>query len=445
MIIKFLKKPSTLFIGMFLGIITGLFSNPIIVYYISIFSGLYTSLLQMCVIPLVACIITVSTGEVLKKGARAILGKWILYTFIAFLLCAVLGVSLGVMSRNALEPDEATKVKISQLDNEDGKQSISETFNVVEFYGENTDQDDNNFSISEFLANLIPDNIFSALANGDSFKIVVFFCILGAMIAITENKGSQNIIYALDALSKALFKFINTVLIFLPIGVFCIMAEQFSKDSVVSVMKSSYKLIIVIFISLIILMIMSFFIIQINVKCTCKQHLSAIKQTFFVSVATMNSLAVIPIAIEDCEKKLKLEKSAVNSFLPIGSTIFKPGIIVSSSIVAIFATTIYNVSINFNTVSIIFITAIMYSISIVGTPGIVAASMLTIILDPLGIPADVISLVFISLTSVCDSLCTFVNVYCSIAITAMLSDKKNKKEADFTKCVEKPLPEGMRI
>ena len=78
------------------------------------------------------------------------------------------------------------------------------------------------------------------------------------------------------------------------------------------------------------------------------------------------------------------------------------------------------------TILIILVGAVTFSLSIIGAPGVVAVSMLSIILTPLGIPSETIVLIYLATIPFFDPLAVFSSVYSNIAVAAIVSPGKEK-------------------
>lgn len=427
MFVKILKNPITLFVSIFIGILIGIYASSL-VPFLSILSQIYLSLLQVCVIPVVACAILINIGQLLKKQLRKIFNKWIISIITAMILASLLGIGLTLMARDFIVPDSNTKVALSKMDtSEQANKSTTETFSELLFYEENEVEEVHKLTITEFITSSIPSNIFAALTENNIIQVLIFYCILGITFAFIPKQHSEPFLIIATGIYKALCKFIDYLMIFLPIAICSLLAEQFSNEGVISILGSLAKYIVINYVAVIILIIMSFILIQIKTKCSLNEHWHAVKQTLFVSIATSSCIASIPKLIEDIPEPLGLDKKAVKSATPIGIILCQPGTIVAVAILAIYSTTIYDVAIDVKTLIIVLLASIMFSISVTGIPGIVSATMLNIILQPIGIPADLMTLIFISTVSFYQGVNVFASLYSNVAITSfVLPNKKSK-------------------
>lgn len=429
MLVKILKNPITLFISIFIGILIGLYVSSL-VPFLSILNQIYLSLLQVCVIPIVACAILINIGQLFKKQFRRILSKWTISIIIAMIFASLLGISLTLMTRDFIAPDNDTKVALSKMDtSEQENKSTTETFSELSFYEENKIEQVHKLTITEFITNSIPSNIFKALTENNIIQVLIFCCILGITFAFIDKQYSEPFLIIATGVYKALCKFIDYLMIFLPIAICSLLAEQFSNEGVISILGSLAKYIVINYVAVIILIIVSFILIQFKTKCSLSEHWHAVKQTLFVSIATSSCIASIPKLIEDIPEPLGLDKKAVKSVTPIGVILCQTGTIVAAAILAIYSTTIYDVAIDAKTLIIVLLASIIFSISITGVPGIVSATMLNIILQPIGVPSDLMTLIFISTVSFYQGVNVFASLYSNVAITSFVLPSKKRERS----------------
>lgn len=428
MLIKILKSPFTLFVSIFIGIIVGLYVTWLIPI-LSIFNQVYLSLLQVCVIPIVACAIIINIGKLFQKQFRNILRKWIITVIAAMVFSSLLGIGLAFVSHDFIMPDSNTKTALSKMDeNKNIEKRITETFNELSFYDNNTIEETPQFSITDFIVISVPSNIFKALSENSIIQVLIFCCVFGITIAFVDKQKSEPLILIATGIYKALSKFIDYLLILLPVAICSLLAVQFSNEGIISILGSLTKYIEINYIAIAILIVTSFLLIQFRTRCSLRAHLRAIKHTFFISIATSSCIASTPTLIEDIPEPLGLDKNSVQSMVPVGIIICQTGTIVAAAILAIYSTTIYDVSIDTKTIIIALIGSIIFSISITGLPGIVASTMLGIILQPIGVPTDLMSLIFITTVSFYQGANVFASLYSNIAITSFVLTPKNKRQ-----------------
>ena len=430
---KIAYNPVTLILSIVFGILAGKYL-PAISPFTRFFATIYMKLLQMGVLPLAFAAVSVNISTLLNKEYRSVLAKVVASSAAVLIISSLVGTCTGVVFKDYLAPSEETKTFIVSLqDTEKDEEGFVPEFEEISFY-ESVDEEivqEVTFSLDNFFVSLIPENIFEALNMGRILSIIFFSAVLGIMLSFIDPSYSTSLINALDAVYILFCKFINVILSVLPLGMFCILANQFSNLGMESILTALMKLIIMIYVVCIIIILLMFIVIQLKTKCSVKNHLKAIQRTFFLAISTSSCLATLSVVTEDIIKHFKLKESITRSVVPIMITTIQSGVIASTAVVMVFAALLYGLPLNINTVLLIFVGSIFYAFSIIGVPGLVAATMLSIITIPLGIPSDVVSIIAISIVIFFDPIAVFSSVYCDVAVaTCIVPKEANVKEIE---------------
>lgn len=155
------------------------------------------------------------------------------------------------------------------------------------------------------------------------------------------------------------------------------------------------------------------------------------KDTIIISLGTRNSFAAIPSAIEAFQNRLELDPERVNLTMPLGITICRYGNVMLFSICSVFAARLYNHKLDIQTIVIIVCISVLAAMAASGAPGIIARTMIAMVLTPLGIPAQAIIVMLIAIDPIIDPLTTLINVYPNCAVTAIVSGSKKTKTKSF--------------
>lgn len=97
-------------------------------------------------------------------------------------------------------------------------------------------------------------------------------------------------------------------------------------------------------------------------------------------------------------------------------------------VLAAFAMGLYGKPLTFSSMLVIVIASLAYVMSTVSMDGSVAATMLYIVLDPLGLPSDIILFIQLSTFMLYAGISTFVAMYANIAVTSLLCPKASKSQ-----------------
>lgn len=416
---KVLQSPITLFISMVCGVLTGHYLKGAIVFLEPI-GRIYTSILQAFALPAVICSVTVSSGKIFNRAFRTVMKRWVLFVLLVAVLSGIIGVFSSSCMSNFLTPDDQTKVLFAKASDERNGKEISDSFSDIKIYDKNNIANESSFSFSEFLMDIVPKNIFIALSENRALEILCFFVMFGIMLTSADDKYSSPIVDLIGSIRFTLGRFGKLLLLFLPVSIFIMMSSLFSDINLVKGFGMVFNLILVNYITLTAVIIIFFIVISIRTKIAIKQHLSAIKRIFFLSIGTGQNMSVMPVAVQDSVEKMNLDKTIVSLVVPTGALFFPTGTIITSAILAVYATLIYGTSVGILSLLIIVFSSILFSVS--GVSGS-ATHVLPIMLQPLGLPTDLIATILTVSSQFYVGLRTFVNIYSHLAIASLISPK----------------------
>ncbi len=418
---KFSQNPLVLIASIVGGILFGAYI-PNATAFLTPINDIYTSLLQVTSVPVIIAAITVSVKKITQKEFRGTLKKWVWVSLATALLAATIGIGTSVSLADFLAPSDKAMVSLTTAKNAINNQEISDSFAELAIYASNNISNDNTFSFVDFLITMVPQNIFESLSDNSTLQIFIFFIILGIMLNFIDDKHSEYIIDLLNGILMALSHFIDILLLFLPISVFIAMTTLFANSNTISILDSIVDFIIVNYIAMLVLITVSCIIICLCTKTSFMTHLRAMKRTFFVSIGTNTRTAVIPFTIEDSVENMHSDKTTLNSLLPIGSFLLPNGTILSSTILAVYSLIIYEQPFAINTLTIVAVGAILFSMSKSG--GANTAAILTMMLQPLAIPSEIMLIILMAASQFYSGFSTFTDVYSNLAIATMVSPKK---------------------
>ena len=390
----FLLTPWATIIGMVTGIIIGIYGQQIIPY-IKPVGEIYLSILQMSVIPIMASAIVMSIGKLLmSEEASRYLAK-LIRVFVIFLLgVSLVSILISIIVSPFIASDNETKKAIGKMMLSSSTTSSTDTTSSITVIKE-IDSRYNNVvkkeeqKLSEFIYNMIPKNIFEALNKGENLKIIFFFFIFGIMMKYISNKASNNIISMFEGIFEAFQKVIKTTMYFLPFGICSLMAVQFSNIGV-AFFASVLKFILLIYSTALIIFLISTFVIYKKSGTSYANQFKHLGEAIMIAFGTRNSFATIPSIITGLHKGMGFNEDKVNLATPLGITLCRYGNVMIFSTGAVFAVQLYNSPMNLQTLFMIAFTAVMAGMATSGAPGMVARTMISMVLAPIGIPSEAI-------------------------------------------------------
>jgi aerobic C4-dicarboxylate transport protein len=275
----------------------------------------FIRLITMIITVLIFC--TVVTGiagmQDLKKVGR-VGGKALLYFEIVSTIALIVGLIVG----NVVHPGSGFNVNAATLDAKA----------VADYAGQAKAQ-----GVTEFLMHIIPTTVTDAFAKGDILQ-VVFISILFGFGLSSAGPRAKPIVAILESLTHVVFRVVNILMRFAPIGAFGAMAFTIGKYGFAS-LGPLVKLIATFWITSIL-----FVLIVLGAICwvagfNIVKFLLHIKEEILLVLATSSSETAIPTLMEKLEK-LGCSRSLVGLVVPTGYTFNTDGSSLYMTLAALF-------------------------------------------------------------------------------------------------------------
>ncbi|HWY23046.1 MAG TPA: dicarboxylate/amino acid:cation symporter [Candidatus Acidoferrum sp.] len=275
----------------------------------------FIRMITMIITVLIFC--TVVTGiagmQDLKKVGR-VGGKALLYFEIVSTIALVIGLIVG----NVVRPGSGFNVNPASLD----------ARAVADYAGQAKAQ-----GVVEFLMHIIPTTVTDAFAKGDILQ-VVFVSILFGFGLSAAGPRAKPITALLESLTQVVFRVVNILMLFAPIGAFGAMAFTIGKYGFAS-LGPLVKLIATFWVTSIL-----FVLIVLGAICwfagfSIVKFLLHIKEEILLVLATSSSETAIPTLMEKLEK-LGCSRSLVGLVVPTGYTFNTDGSSLYMTLAALF-------------------------------------------------------------------------------------------------------------
>ena len=427
---QFLLSPWAIILGMVAGMIIGIYFKGIIKYLAPI-GEIYISILKMCVLPIIVSAVVVSLSSLLKSKETSRYLNKIIVIFITFLIgTAAIGLTVGLVALPFMSQDPAMKKAIGQIMIEKDE-SGDITGGDLQFKSVIKEIDSRHFvrqkkekkGLLTFILNLIPKNIFSALSEGQNLKIIFFFIVLGVMLKYISEKSSEIIISFFAGIFEAFQVLIKFAMYFLPFGLCALLAHQLSQIGF-AILVSLMKLVILVYISCIVIFLISTLIIWKYTGGSYFRQYIALKDAIMIALGTRSSYPALPSAIQGLVDSLKLNRERTNLTVSLGFTLCKYGKILIFCIGAVFAAHLYDFSLGLQSMLIIIISSVLAGMAASGAPSVVSRSMITMVLAPLGVPAEAIIVILLAIDPIVDPIITLISTYPNYAATAIIASEE---------------------
>ncbi len=275
----------------------------------------FIRLITMIITILIFC--TVVTGiagmQDLKKVGR-VGGKALLY----FEIVSTIALMIGLIVGNVVRPGNGFNVNVASLD----AKAVSDYAGQAKAQG-----------VTEFLMHIIPTTVTDAFAKGDILQ-VVFVSILFGFALSSAGARAKPLVGLLESLTQVVFRVVNILMLFAPIGAFGAMAFTIGKYGFAS-LGPLVKLIATFWITSILFVVIVLGAIAAIAGFSIVKFLLHIKEEILLVLATSSSETALPTLMEKLEN-LGCSRSLVGLVVPTGYTFNTDGSSLYMTLAALF-------------------------------------------------------------------------------------------------------------
>lgn len=411
-----LKLWHQVLVGMLLGVATGfairyhggtLEQIGVLADGIKVPGALFIKLIKMLVGPLImfALIsgITSLTGSrdassVALKGAFAYLVTAILAVVLGLTLAAITGPGTGIDKTLVITPaDSASPVPIAG---------------------------DRPATVGDFLMNLLPSNIFNALATDNYLQIVVFAIFTGlVMLSLGDKVASAKAVA--DATAKILFRMIELIVQLAPLAIFSFMAWMVATMGL-EVIKALIELVALVIVAMVVQYLFLGVLIAVFARVSPLIFYRKMITTQLMAFSTSSSKATLSTGMRELQEKLGVSPSTVNFMMPLGAAINMDGTAIYLGICAVFFAQLYGVPLDLQDYLILVVTCTLGSIGAAGIPS-GAIIFMGMVLHSVGLPIEGIGMI-LGVDRLLDMFRTTINITGDAAITLVVDRTSGKTD-----------------
>lgn len=341
-------------IGILLAILFG-YLSPARAVAMKPLGDAFIRLITMIITLMIFC--TVVTGIAgmrdLRKVGR-VGGKALLYFEVVSTLALVVGLIVG----NVVHPGSGFNANVATLDAKA----------VSDYAGQARAQ-----SVTDFLMHIIPTTIVDAFAKGDILEVVLVSILFGFAMSAAGNYAKP-LVEMFESLTKVVFRMVDIVMRFAPIGAFGAMAFTIGKYGLSS-LGPLLKLIASFWTTSILFMAVVFGFVAWLAGFSLYRFLLHIKEEILLVLATSSSETAIPTLMEKLEG-LGCSRSLVGLIVPTGYTFNTDGSALYMTLAALFVAQATNTHLTLLQQMTIFSVAVLTS---KGASGVQGASFIALV------------------------------------------------------------------
>lgn len=275
------------------------------------------------------------------------------------------------------------------------------------------------------LLNIIPENPFTAMADGNVLQIIFFALFIGIGITLVGEKAKPVLTF-FEGFANLMYKITAIVMKVAPLGILGLLAPVVGQYGI-SVLLPLIKVVFAVYLAC---LLHAFIVYSSAVKLWGnmgpKTFFKGISPAALVAFSTASSAGTLPVTIKNTTENLGVPNKISSFVLPLGATINMDGTAIYQGVAVIFIAQFYSLDLTFLQLLTVVLTTVLASIGTAGVPG-AGMVMLAMVLTSVNMPLEGIALIA-GIDRVLDMMRTSVNIVgdASAAVVVAGSEKELK-------------------
>jgi len=387
-------------VGVVLGVVLGLWA-PSGVGAGDLIGTVFLRLLKMLIIPLVFSSIVMG---VVSTTSASSFGRLGIKTLAWYLSTSLLAILTGQVLVTLVRPGVGTGLRPAA-----GPEGVRAAF-----------------SFRDLLVQLVPDNVFRAMADGQVLPIICFALLTGFFLGALEPGYRDPLERVIDGLYHLMMKMTGFVIRLAPLGILGLIYATVAQTG-----ASLFANLAAYFFTVLAGLMIHFFItLPLLLYLFTRQHpfrfMKQMAAPLVTAFSTSSSAATLPLTIQTIEEEVGVSNQVAGFVLPLGATINMDGTALYECAAVIFIAQVYGVDLSLAQQVVVVVTALMVSIGAAGIP-MAGLVMMTIILNAVHLPLEGIGLI-LAVDRFLDMFRTATNVYSDATGTFVIDWTERKVE-----------------
>jgi DAACS family dicarboxylate/amino acid:cation (Na+ or H+) symporter len=338
---------------------------------------IFLRLLFITVVPLVFASLAVGVAQLGGLGAVGrVGGKTLAYFLTITTVAAVIGILLvnAVQPGEGMDPDEAAQLRTTYGD-EAGKRKKAD------------------FTVLEFVKQVIPSNPISAAANLEMLGIITFALLVGIGITRLDRPKAELMTRFLEAVGELMVFIIHLAMKLAPVGVFCLIFSTTSQFGfVLLALLGKYALVVLVGLAIQGVIVLPLFVMLFT-GIGPRTFFTKIRTSMATAFSTSSSNATLPTNIRVAQTEFGVKPHIASFVLPLGATMCMAGTALFEGVTVMFlAQVMLPEALSVADQIVVVILCVLTAVGAAGVPG-GSIPLLMLVLASFGIEPGAIALI----------------------------------------------------
>lgn len=275
------------------------------------------------------------------------------------------------------------------------------------------------------LLNIIPENPFTALAEGNILQIIFFALFIGLAITFVGEKAKP-VLHFFEAFSEVMYKMTGIIMKVAPIGILGLLAPVIGQYGL-AVLLPLLKVVIAVYVACILHAIIVYSsAVKVWAGMSPLHFFKGISPAALVAFSTASSAGTLPVTIKNTNENLGVPSKISSFVLPLGATINMDGTAIYQGVAVIFIAQFYGLDLTFLQLLTVVLTTVLASIGTAGVPG-AGMIMLAMVLTSVNMPLEGIALIA-GIDRILDMMRTSINIVGDASAAVVVAGTEKGKE-----------------
>ncbi len=452
-------------IGLAIGIIYAWLSitfgwNDFTIDYIKPFGDIFINILKLIAVPLV--LFSIISG-VSSLGDPSKLGRLGVKTVVTYVLTTMMAVIVGLVLVNLFKPGsqvsedllESNRIRYELWRDANGIEVLDDislvddpalSAKVAEISAETVDMNDwvtdkltkaertKSSGPLQPLVDVVPTNIFQALADMSMLQIIFFAVFFGVVLVGMPKDKSGPLIRAIESLNEVFVQMVWIVMKAMPLFVFALMAGQIvnaagsDPEMFLQLLEYllQYSLVVVLGLAFMVFIFYPSLVGLLIRKLGYRRFMKGMRDAQITAFSTSSSVATLPVTMDCVKNRIGVSERTTSFVLPIGATVNMDGTSLYQAVAVVSLAQFHMVDLSLGQQAVIVITATLASIGAAAVPS-AGLVLMIIVLESVGLNPAWIALIF-PVDRILDMCRTVVNVTGDGAVSTLIAHSEGELE-----------------
>lgn len=402
-------------LGIVSGILMGFLSlqfgwQELVSDWIKPFGTIFINLLKVIAIPLIITSLITGVADLKDLTKFRRIGS---RTVVMFLATTSFSVGLGLVLVNIIQPSRGLSdtTRKELLENYAGV-----TSGKIELAAKVQDA-----GPLQSLVDIVPGNIFEAMAgNGNMLQVIFFVIFIGIGLVLIKEEDAKPVIGFFRGMNEVIMKLVDIIMLGAPVGVFALMAALVVESPGIDLFQALMLYALTVVLGIMIL-VLGFYplLVKVFTGRSFKFFLKGIAPAQLVAFSTSSSAATLPVTMERVQEHLGVEEEVASFVLPVGATVNMDGTAIYQGVAAVFIANALGIDLSLEQQLSVLLTSTLASIGSAAVPG-AGMIMLVMVLGSIGVPEAGLALIF-AVDRPLDMLRTVANVTSDATVSMVVS------------------------